>query len=158
MSFDIAIASLKSKRPNAERMEAIRAVFNSWSAPPPDEFGCVLVPLGQSQAVELFGFRSDGKPPSAMMAARGFDLTHARLLYELAAAGELAIIPVAESSLVIIVRAEHAKILDDGMEELELLEARSPEDILKIIEGDFEDWAGYRDRVIESDQSGVDEQ
>ena len=157
MSFDIVVASLKSKRPIAERVKAVRTVLDEWGAPPPDEFGCVVVPLGRGQSVEIFGFRNDGKPLSVMMAARGFDLAHARLLSELAVAGEFAVIPVGESSHVIVMRAEHGAI-PAGMAELELVVAHSPEDMLKIVKGDLKDWEDYRDRVIDSDESGVDEQ
>lgn len=149
MSFGIYLDRQVSRGPAEADRDAVRAALSRWgwdgSHGSPYQIG-----TQDGITVELYARGLDGDHPfdGSTLEVRGFGTELCRLVLDLARAGPFTVSHDDDPSAVILVAEEQrADLPADVAESPQLMVCPTPEALEAAIEGGFQAWRAYRDRV-----------
>jgi len=116
-----------------DERRAVSRLLATAGAPHADDFGCYTPGFSDGSSAEVFFDGLSGNPEfgGGTVALRGISEEICRFLYELAAAGNFAILPAMEGDFVLVTSAKNAERIASRWPEATVID--SPDDLHRIL-------------------------
>jgi hypothetical protein len=153
MSFDLFLFAFRQGTNADADAGAARAVLERFACKHTPGTGAYSVSFDDGSDLELYssGLDSDGEPfRGGMFALRRLTEAITSFICEFAKAAGCAIFPAMEGKIVLLPRDDLAEHLPaDVANEFRVMPIDSGTELLAVLDGGYEAWQAYRDRVIE---------
>lgn len=151
MSFDVFSQAFRdgdSATADAHAARAILSQVNHTHEPEHDFYG---VEFADGSHLEIYAAGLDGRESftGVMFALRGTSELIGNFMFEFTRASGCVLFPAMETPCILITNKDHERHLPSGMSnDYQVIHIASGAELLAALEGGFDTWRAYRDRVI----------
>jgi hypothetical protein len=151
MSFDVFLKRFADGESAQVDRQPVREVLLGAKHHGPDDYGFYVVSFPDGVEVEFSaeGLESRESFSECAFHIRGFSDYLMKFIFDIARAGDMAIIPVMEGNPFVLVSEQQKTTLPvDIQEEFQLIVVDSAGELGAVLSGGFEGWSAYRDQVL----------
>ncbi len=158
MSFDIHVMAFKNGQPCDANRSAARAFVESIDYQLDPQFNAYSLTLSDGVTVEMYATGLHTETESfrgAMIALRGLSDSICEFIYNFCVASSCIAIPSMEPGCVLVPDESMIADFPDGfINDFPVVSIRSGADVGVVLDGGYDAWAAFRDRVLRRDQDG----
>lgn len=159
MSFDIHLMAFRNGEVCAANRDTARALVDSIDHLFDPEFGVYDLTLKDGAHVEMYasGLHTDAERfQGAMIALRGLSDSICDFIYSFCVASSCIAFPVMDPNCVLVPDEKMAAEFPDGLTDaFPVVHIRSGADVRVALDGGYDAWAEFRDRILRDPDGGV---
>jgi hypothetical protein len=157
MSFDVFLIDFRAPGHAAEDAKAALETLSISGVPTNDDVGHFSAELGDRGSVELYAKSLKANTTEfggGMFAVRGLSPMLAELISEFARASSCVIVPASDPPITLVPREDLMSTPPDDLKKSsKVLQVESGAEVLAALNGGYESWREYRDRVVKGQAS-----
>lgn len=158
MSFDIHLMAFRKGQPVPANREAAQAFIDSIDHKLEPDFNAYNLTLNDGTQIEMYatGLHTNAEPfQGAMIALRGLSNAICDFIYDFCVASSCIAIPKMDPGCVLVPDETMAIEFPEGFtDEFPVVHIRSGADVAVALEGGYDAWAAFRDRVLRNPENG----
>ena len=150
MSFDIFLQKFKNGSPANVLRSGILALLKSKQYTGPDKFGVYDIQFSDGVSAEFSaqGLESSGAFTGCAFHIRAFSEQLVEFIFDVARAGNMAVIPTTEDAIVLLPSEDDKRELPvDVLEDFHLILLTSAAELQLILQQGYAVWSKYREQV-----------
>jgi hypothetical protein len=158
MSFDVFAQAFRDGDAGTADAAAARAIVSEFPHRHDPQFNSYDVEFADGSHLEMYAGGLDGKKPfsGAMFALRGISDAIGDFIFRFTRASGGVLLPAMEPACVLLTNESQAQHLPSDMrDDFQVITISSGAELLAALEGGYDTWRAYRDRVVGGPAGGT---